>query len=657
MYLGLGLTLSNQQPSGVSYAPHAFYVPPTGITTIDFGWTAGANNTGRYWFDLSTDIAFGSFVGIYNNLQVDALTLTVTGLRPNTVYYARVRASLNVIQRPTLRTSWDNLVAVPWTGGTTDIKDITNGLIAPSATNTYRLIFPPDKAYNEKEIPTREYVDWYIPATTSIGYSHGVGLLQDTLICDGNMQIVGENSIISRTCDVADGNSNYPIHYMARAQATTIIQGINFRALGTLSKNALGVDLNGGAKLHFINCTIHSEVEDGTNIHSEAGEGGSAEIFFWNTTVTLGNPAKVGIRYGTQATIGGDIDFVYINGGNIVSFTQGTSGVGATGEETKIYISDSTICPTKTFANPDVELSLAQFATFLSTNDLSISSNSNVVTATTQVSSYIVDKFPNAVLAITNKQVTAGAGSDLVLREDSGNTLDTFGFVAGKLNQTAITAFLNSANGFGKNWYDQVNTARSAAQTTAGLQPKYVIDGTNVVLQTDGSNDYLQVPESSNFVFLSDFCIVAVLKFNSYNSYQCVLTTANGGNCTLGWWIEFGTDRGFTMFNNNSELVLAINTTFLKTLNTTEYYKIRLQRVSGVVELFIDDVSQGTQAYASSIGNTGSGYNQLSAGIYANGVVGASLTAANYKGFVIINGTFNATDILTLETTLLATDL
>lgn len=72
---------------------------PTTVTSITFGgndfvanWTfvAGATN---YFIDVSTSATFATFVPGYSNLSVgNVLTLNVTGLLPQTMYYFRVRA-------------------------------------------------------------------------------------------------------------------------------------------------------------------------------------------------------------------------------------------------------------------------------------------------------------------------------------------------------------------------------------------------------------------------------------------------------------------------------------------------------------------------------------------------------------------------------------
>ncbi len=72
---------------------------PNGLTasnltcgTFNANWGAVSGALG-YYLDVSLDPAFSTFVGVYNNLNVNAVTtFNVTGLSMNTIYYYRVRA-------------------------------------------------------------------------------------------------------------------------------------------------------------------------------------------------------------------------------------------------------------------------------------------------------------------------------------------------------------------------------------------------------------------------------------------------------------------------------------------------------------------------------------------------------------------------------------
>ena len=73
-------------------APVATAATAIGCTGFTAHWGAVAGTT-NYYLDVSTDIAFGSFVGGYNNF--DAATATsavIAGLNPGVTYYYRVRA-------------------------------------------------------------------------------------------------------------------------------------------------------------------------------------------------------------------------------------------------------------------------------------------------------------------------------------------------------------------------------------------------------------------------------------------------------------------------------------------------------------------------------------------------------------------------------------
>jgi hypothetical protein len=71
----------------------------TAATEVDFyGFTANwqaASGITDYWFDLSTDPAFSSFVGSYHDLPVTVTSLAVGGLATGTDYYYRLRAVFN----------------------------------------------------------------------------------------------------------------------------------------------------------------------------------------------------------------------------------------------------------------------------------------------------------------------------------------------------------------------------------------------------------------------------------------------------------------------------------------------------------------------------------------------------------------------------------
>jgi len=73
--------------------PNPVAIDATNITNTSFqaNWNASTSAT-SYKLDVSTSIAFSSFVTGYNNLNVNGTNQSVAGLTQGTQYYYRVRA-------------------------------------------------------------------------------------------------------------------------------------------------------------------------------------------------------------------------------------------------------------------------------------------------------------------------------------------------------------------------------------------------------------------------------------------------------------------------------------------------------------------------------------------------------------------------------------
>jgi hypothetical protein len=77
-----------------------------------------------------------------------------------------------------------------------------------------------------------------------------------------------------------------------------------------------------------------------------------------------------------------------------------------------------------------------------------------------------------------NVELGTGNARPLVQR----NTLETIADI-GDIDAAALLSFVGSGTGFVTTWYDQSGNARNATQTTAGQQPRIVVNG---VFQTEG---------------------------------------------------------------------------------------------------------------------------------------------------------------------------
>lgn len=120
---GSNLTYNTTSPA-IANGPTLTIIPTTptfsAVTavgfTVNWGTVTGASS---YRLDVATDNGFTSFVSGYNDLPVATNSQSVSGLSPNTQYFARVRALNSAGQS---------------SGNTTPASQTTNGLTAPVAT-------------------------------------------------------------------------------------------------------------------------------------------------------------------------------------------------------------------------------------------------------------------------------------------------------------------------------------------------------------------------------------------------------------------------------------------------------------------------------------------------------------------------------------------
>ena len=134
----------------------------------------------------------------------------------------------------------------------------------------------------------------------------------------------------------------------------------------------------------------------------------------------------------------------------------------------------------------------------------------------------LLDIYPNAAVAYSLRQLTAAyTNSPIKVRRSFDNAEADIGFTAlGNLDESALTSFCGTGNGFITTWYDQSGNGKNATQTTAINQPQIVSSG-SVLLQNgkptvkfDGANDSLQSPNT-----------VAVNGLSNLHFYTVVQTT------------------------------------------------------------------------------------------------------------------------------------
>ena len=141
----------------------------------------------------------------------------------------------------------------------------------------------------------------------------------------------------------------------------------------------------------------------------------------------------------------------------------------------------------------------------------------------------------------------------------------------------------NSYPGSGTTWRDMSGNGNNGTLTNGPTFSS--ANGGSIVF--DGTNDYA----TTNYIplFVNDFCISFWVKFNTYQTYQNPVSSANDGNAVQGFWIEFGTARGFTLYNNTS-LALEDNVISLTSLSTNIWYNVCVNRLgtdSNNIKLYI----------------------------------------------------------------------
>jgi hypothetical protein len=135
--------------------------------------------------------------------------------------------------------------------------------------------------------------------------------------------------------------------------------------------------------------------------------------------------------------------------------------------------------------------------------------------------------------------------------------------------------------------------------------PNFVTGKYKNGINCNGVAEYASVP---NFKpsFSGDFTINLWVNFNAYNSYQCPVTTMDNNSANSGFWLEFGSTRGFTMYNTGVELILEDNIQDLSDLNTGQWYFITVVREgSGMnnLKLYVDNVLAGQNTFTGTVGD------------------------------------------------------
>ncbi len=134
---------------GVRLKPQANDATNVTTNSFDISW-AQAQNISGYQLDVSTSSGFGSYVPGYEAKPITASQTKVDGLKPGTVYYARMRTMLGTV--PSAQSNVVTVLTTPELSATTDIGTTSVQLnwVQGASPDGYLLDVATDEAFNNK---------------------------------------------------------------------------------------------------------------------------------------------------------------------------------------------------------------------------------------------------------------------------------------------------------------------------------------------------------------------------------------------------------------------------------------------------------------------------------------------------------------------------
>jgi hypothetical protein len=151
----------------------------------------------------------------------------------------------------------------------------------------------------------------------------------------------------------------------------------------------------------------------------------------------------------------------------------------------------------------------------------------------------LLDQSPGASVAYSLRLLSGNyAGSAIRVRRSSDNTEQNIGFNAGELDTAALLSFCGNGNGFVTTFYDQSGNGKNNVQSSAGSQPRIVLNGVLETLNSKPTINYISNTftgtTGQNVTAQSIFTVAQVVTYNQLQSLISFDHTSLG----FGPWIR-----------------------------------------------------------------------------------------------------------------------
>ena len=172
------------------------------------------------------------------------------------------------------------------------------------------------------------------------------------------------------------------------------------------------------------------------------------------------------------------------------------------------------------------------------------------------------------------------------------------GLIDRSLWDGVVGAWAPSLGATGLTLRDHSGKANHGTLTNATLATAWA-DPRGITLTT--GTDYVNVAQT-DWAFPADFAVSLWVNFTTYNGYQNVISTTRDGNANGGFWMEFGSARGYTTYSNG--VLLLSDTVSIKALNTGQWYHVAMTRKGSALSLWLDAAEIGSNATTATVGDT-----------------------------------------------------